>query len=327
MRSRIAATGLRARLAWLVPIAIAVLVVAALLGFNPFEPPPADDGAHQGLATRHEADLVFEAPAAWTVYHYEVMSSFTSVLAYLGTVEVQDPCTRTATTVSCASGYHLEPGTLVVTITAAGFPLRNALTGAGPEAIRVEVGGLPGLRVAAPAFPGVDADSSVVWRFARPGSMDNWYEIRAEIRGPGEDSLLRAVERMVDSVRFDPPVVPLDVTAAGRAKALAAVGRFLDAQAAEDPAWACFPRTEGARPAEITREPNGPALSAPLTVSCSTALSPTEFEMWDVTLRIDWGPEAGHAAGRWLAHLYGTGGAEGWSEWAESDPFPGAIGG
>jgi len=316
----------RPRRTWVVAVAIAALVLAALLGFNPLEPGPADDEARAGTVTFHEGGLVFEAPAAWKVYRYENVSSFTSVVAYLATVEVPDPCIRGPNSISCGVGFRLEPGTLAVTITASSFPGGTALDNPQADAVRIEVGGLPGLREAAPPFPGAGADASVEWRFARPGSINNWFLIRADVRGPGEEGLLAAVERMVQSVRFDPPLVPLDRSAVGRATALAAVSRFLDEQAEEDPTWACFPRTEGTRIGEITREPNGPALAAPLAVKCSTAIRPTEFEMWEVTLRIDWGRAGGQAPGRWKALLYGTGDDLGWSLQAESDPFPGAGG-
>jgi hypothetical protein len=326
---------IRARRTWLAVAAVAALAFAALMGLNPLEP-PTDDGATKtggaatfgegGLATFDNGALAFDYPASWRVFHYDVVSSFTSVLAYLGTVEVADPCRRTANTVSCGSAFHLEPGTLVVTITAASFPGRTALSGAGPDAVRVEVGGLPGLRLAGQAFPGVDADASVEWRFARPGLMDNWYEIRADLRGPGEAGLLLAVERMVDSVRFDPPVTPLDASPAGRAAALDELGAFLDAQAADDATWDCFPRLPGARDAVISREPYGPELAVPLAVRCSTAIRSNEFQVWEVTLRIDWGLTPGDRIGHWQATLFG-GRGQGWNVYTQSDAFPGSASG
>ena len=98
----------------------------------------------------------------------------------------------------------------------------------------------------------------IAWRFGRPDAIDNWYEIRADIRGPDVEAQHGRLARLIDSVRFDPPVVPLDVSAAGRAAALDLLDAYLDGQAADDPAWACFPRTEGAQVSEIRSEPFGP---------------------------------------------------------------------
>jgi hypothetical protein len=55
-------------------------------------------------------------------------SSFFSSIAWLGTVEMHDPCVRTANEVSCGTGYTLEPGTLVVEIQAASFPTSTSST-------------------------------------------------------------------------------------------------------------------------------------------------------------------------------------------------------
>jgi hypothetical protein len=127
-------------------------------------------------------------------------------------------------------------------------------------------------------------------------------------------------------VRFDPPVTPLDASAAGRANALDELGAFLDEQAADDTTWDCFPRLAGARDAVISREPYGAELEVPLAVRCSTAIRSTEFQVWEVTLRIDWGLAPGDRIGHWQATLFG-GRGQGWNAYTESDAFPGSASG
>jgi hypothetical protein len=317
-----------------VAVAVAALVIAALAGFNPLESPadgdrPTPDGNAAGgpTATLHEGNIVLDYPASWDVFHYEVVSSFTSIVAYLGSVEVRDPCVRTPNSVSCGAAYDLDPGTVVVTITAASFPGRTALDNPAPGARHMEVGGLPGLREQALPFPGVGADQSIEWRFARPDSIHNWYVVRADVRGPGTDAMLGQVQAMIDTLRWDPPLEPLDVGPLGRASAIASVGRYLDRVADDDATWSCFPRGPGARVAEIRREPSGPALSQPLTVRCSLAIEPSEFERWKVTLRIEWGLAGGQPSGHWQSVLYGRAEADDWSGTTESDHFPGSGGG
>jgi hypothetical protein len=84
-------------------------------------------------------------PATWREFHYEVVSSFSSVIAYLGTVEVQDPCTRTATSISCGSGFKLPPGGIVVVVENHGFPGYDILEHPMDEGrgALVQVAGMP----------------------------------------------------------------------------------------------------------------------------------------------------------------------------------------
>ena len=122
----------------------AILVLGlAIAGCGPSTATPSPTAAPSGLARFAEQGLVFEYPAAWRVFHYQKLSSFSSVIAYLATVGVADPCARTASSVSCGLSYHLDPGTIVVTVSNAAFPTFNILD-VPPGAFPVDVGGLPG---------------------------------------------------------------------------------------------------------------------------------------------------------------------------------------
>src|SRR5262249_22253437 len=48
-----------------------------------------------GLAQFHEGGLAFDYPASWREFHYEMDSSFSHLIAYLGTVDVPAPCLTT----------------------------------------------------------------------------------------------------------------------------------------------------------------------------------------------------------------------------------------
>jgi hypothetical protein len=207
------------RRAWLAAAAAALLLLAALAGFNPLEeqPTPTDEdqepqffgGSGQpAVLTLRDGDLGLDYPSTWRVFRYDVPSSFSRLVAYLGTIDVPDPCERTTAMLSCDRSFRLQPGSVVVTITAWGFPGRTAIDQPAPGAVRVEVGGLPGLRESQLPFPETGADEAIAWRFARPDSIDNWYEIRADIRGPGVEALLAEVQALVDSVRYGPATTP-----------------------------------------------------------------------------------------------------------------------
>ena len=150
-------------------------------------------------------------PAGWRIFRYQAVSSFTSLIAYLATVDVPDPCTRTPDSVSCGQNYRLVPDSIVVTVSANGFPGFNILDGQPPGSTALVVDGLPAY---VEELPPVDrpagADASLRWTIARPGSVDNFYSIQADIRGPDVADQLQQVKALVASLHFDPAFVPLE---------------------------------------------------------------------------------------------------------------------
>jgi hypothetical protein len=217
-----------------------------------------------------EAGLVFDYPASWHVYHYDMFSSFSTLVAYLATVPVRDPCTRTvtseSTSISCnAISYALEPDTLVVRLESWGFPGFNILDADPGGGARTTVGGLPAIRaVEDRAFAGTIR--TITWTLARPGSVDNSYKITAELRGPDLDRLEAQVDAMVASLRYDPPVVPLPAGPAGEAAMREAVARTLASLTTNTRATASS-RPSPARPARAPspRSPRDPSCCGPWT--------------------------------------------------------------
>jgi len=275
-----------------------------------------------------EAGLVFDYPASWHVYHYDMFSSFSTLVAYLATVPVRDPCTRTvtseSTSISCnASSYALEPDTLVVRLESWGFPGFNILDADPGGGARTTVGGLPAIRaVEDRAFAGTIR--TITWTLARPGSVDNSYKITAELRGPDLDRLEAQVDAMVASLRYDPPVVPLPAGPAGEAAMREAVARTLASLTTEYAGYGVFPTEPGtSRPCTVTQEPQGPELLRALDATCSTQVETTPLQLWKMTLTISWPATDAHAAGAqvrtiWLAP---DGSVVGGS--ASGDPLPG----
>jgi hypothetical protein len=226
-----------------------------------------------------EGGLVFDYPHQWREFHYENPSSFSSVIAYLATVDVADPCVRTPDSVSCGPGYELEPGTLVVTVENASFPGFDILdlpTGARP----LVAGGLPGYVQDTDPFAQTGATAARTWSLAMPGSIDNYYRITVQVREPGIAEAFAAVDALVANLAYDPPVTPLP-TGAGAAEAAARTA--LAALVAGDHAWACFP-SSGSRRFQVTALPMGPQLAAPQVAMCSTSIEATPLQQWRMRL-------------------------------------------
>ena len=242
--------------------------------------PPSDTSS--GLATFHEDGLVFGYPAAWRPFRYQVVSSFSNLIVYLATVDVPDPCTRTANSIACGQGFQLGPNSIVVTVSGVGFPGFNVLDGQPPGARALVVDGLPAyVEQLEPQDRAQGADLSMRWTIARPGSVDNVFTIQADIRGPDVAGQRQQVETLVASLRHDPPVVQLDISDAAAERAAT---RALAVMASTDPAWACFPGKPGIQQMPVNALVSGPALAKPQIATCSTRIEPTRLQLWRLTL-------------------------------------------
>lgn len=262
---------------------LAAVALAACVG-SPSTASVAGTPLPAGFATFHESGLVFEYPAAWRVFHYSEVSSFSNLIAYLATVDVPDPCTRSANETSCSSNYRLDPDSLVVTVRNNGNPTFDILQGRPPGAQAMTIGGLPAyVEPESAQVLGSGADVGVVWTLSMPGSVDNFYTISADIRGPDTARLRGEVDALVASVRYDPPVVPLSTD--GGAAALAA-SKALATMAKDDPVWNCFPPAGGTRQLLITALVMGPDLAGPQLATCSTTIEATPLQLWRMTLTL-----------------------------------------
>jgi hypothetical protein len=203
--------------------ALLVLVLAALTlstgGLSPQQSRPPSAGA---LAHFDEGGLAFDYPATWREFHYAVDSSFSHVIAYLGTVDVPVPCQTIlrsdSTEIDCADRYSLAPDTLVVAITAngsPGFSISNHPDGVLP----LTIGGLPAYLAVTKPSEGI---LSLVWTLSRPdGPPDNYFQIAATVRGPNSETLRAQLDALIGSVQYDPPAAPTSAAPSASATELA----------------------------------------------------------------------------------------------------------
>jgi hypothetical protein len=230
---------------------------------------------------------VFSYPAAWTIFHHDFTSSFSSSIADLATVDVPDPCTTTSdgvgTETTCADRFRLGPDTLVVHVTANGFPGFNILD-KPPGAAALTVDGLLAyFESGPPDDPATGADQSLVWTLTSPSTVDNSIRIQALVRGPDLGGITGQLRTLIASIRYDPPVARLPTSAAERDTAIA---KALDALAATSAAWRCFPAHIGSAVGMISEFPGGPALAAPHRATCRTAVEPTALQLWRATFTL-----------------------------------------
>jgi hypothetical protein len=249
------------------------------------------------LAHFNEEGLVFDYPADWQVYRYEMVTSFSDLIAYLATVPVRNPCTRTttseSTTVSCnvVGSYAMEPDSLVVRIERWGNPVISTVLDLDiPGGQLTTVAGLPAIRI--------DSGTRIEWKLSMPGITNNWYEIHADLQGPDLDRLRAQVEAMVASLRYNPPVVPLPTGEAGEAAMRRAYVEALAGLTEDSLAFSVFPTEPGTSvPCRVTQEPSGPPLRRALDATCSGAIEATPLQLWKMTLTISWPATQRHRAG------------------------------
>lgn len=162
---------------------------------------PAD-----GLAAYDAGDFTFAHPAAWGSATYDVMSSFSTVVVYLSTAELSDPCERALGMTNCmreAVG-GLGPSGLLVEWTHWGFPGWTFDPTAGTGAT---IGGRAATVADLPADERCrKVDGEAIVSATIPMQVEsNWVEMRACLRGPGLDRLRAQVAAMLDSFRWVEP--------------------------------------------------------------------------------------------------------------------------
>lgn len=244
--------------------------------------PPASAPASD-LRTFDENGIAFAYPAAWREFHYSVTSSFSSVIAYLATVDVPEPCTTTVdpsfTTIACADHVVLTPGSLVVTITSNGFPGFD-MSGPRPSGTTALI--VDGLPAYVETVSTNSSDLSLRWTISSPGSVDNYYAIDARMQGPGLVAMRAQLDALIASIRYDPPVVPLPSGAATMASVEA---KALAALAKGSPVWGCF-SLSGPKTMLIDSMPYGPPLAHPQVATCTLKIEASPLQMWRMSLSI-----------------------------------------
>jgi hypothetical protein len=184
--------------------AVLLLLVAAVVGSCGTNPPPTSAG---GLRIFDEGGLTFVYPDAWQEFHHPVVSSFSTSIADLATVDVPEPCVSRPVAVGtetvCADRFRLTPNTLVLHVVANGFPGFDIVRSRPRGAAALVVGGRPGyVERRAPVDQAVGADFVVQWTVPRPEAPGNFYTLEALIRGPDSGPLEDQLRQMIASLRF-----------------------------------------------------------------------------------------------------------------------------
>jgi hypothetical protein len=256
-------------------VGTALLIAAFISGCG--APGVGSPGADSSVIF-NSGGITLEYPAGWTRFQYDVNLSFSTLVGYLATVPVHDPCTRTASSMTCGNqSYELAPGTLVVEILAVGgldeldLELMPLTIGGMPASFRVEPYGRDGRRL--------------VWEVGR-SSMSS-FRITADLRGPGLDTLQAQVATVVEGLELNPPVKPLpsdpDQLAAAAAAALAVA---LNALRINSPEGACFSPVPGEARSAVVVISGRPGPRDPIPVTCTSRVEPTRLQMWRVALTI-----------------------------------------
>lgn len=184
--------------------ALLLLFATALVGSCGTNPPPTSSG---GFRTFDEGGLTFVYPDSWQEFHHPVVSSFSTSIADLATVDVPEPCLRRpipgGTEIACADRFSLAPNSLVLHVATSGFPGFDIVRSRPPRATALVVGGRPAyVERRAPDDPAVGADFTVTWTVSRPEALGNFYTLEALIRGPDSGPLEDQLRQMIASLRF-----------------------------------------------------------------------------------------------------------------------------
>ena len=182
---------------------MAAALVLGSCGTSP-TPPQSDSGR---LQTFDEQGMTFAYPDNWRVFHHQETSSFSSSIVDLATVDVPEPCVTRAvaggTETACADRFRLDPNTLVVHVTANGFPGFDIVKSRPPNAQPLVVDGRQAfIERRSPEDPAVAADEDVAWTVARVEAAGNFYVIEALIRGPDVGPIEDQLQQLIASLRF-----------------------------------------------------------------------------------------------------------------------------
>lgn len=159
-------------------------------------------------ATWHFAQpgaMSFDYPANWQAAQFEVLSSFSSLIVYLSSEQLHDPCQRTPNSISCSSPIGALPANGILVdwsrrswigwdfATVAGVPRVI-----GGRAAKVSHG------VADEGCRAMGGEAEVIATIPDIPANLNWTEMRACLRGPALAEMQEQVEAMLASVVWAP---------------------------------------------------------------------------------------------------------------------------
>ncbi|MDX6217418.1 MAG: hypothetical protein QOG99_3002 [Frankiales bacterium] len=210
------------------------VVVGAVIGWQQRQGQPSVLGSDTGppvtTQTYPQWGFSVERPLGWTAYPYTVSASLFSVIGYLSTDRLTDPCAKTSGGFTCGGSgdlvllEHLSRAGVLVTLGNSGSPGVTSITAFPGEA--TTIGGEPA-RVDTPTsissqcqtMGGATEIRAVI---ARPDAADNFLTVTACLADPSVDSR-KEVQRLFDSLRFI-RVLALDTHPTGSGSASSVLG-------------------------------------------------------------------------------------------------------
>jgi hypothetical protein len=171
-------------------------------------PPSAATPSTSSTTVLHHFDgevLSFDYPGTWREATFDMVSSFSSLLVYLSTAPMADPCDRTPGMVACVRSAvsGLEPDGVLVEWSRRAWPGWTFDPAKGRSTVvggrRATLEQLDASEVCA-AIGGV---SELVVTIDDPVPDQNWTEMRACLRGPSLDGLTAQIEAMLATVTWN----------------------------------------------------------------------------------------------------------------------------
>jgi hypothetical protein len=181
------------------PIIQAVILLVCVAGT--WLLPPAASAGETHWRTFHGGGIAFRYPAKWQAYHYEVMTTFSTFFAYLGSSNVQNWCVQSIGSTACPSIDRPMPrSAIVVGWSANSFPEWTLSTAKGR---RITVDGRPAkLRVGSNPIGDCPANTQQSIDLTIAATVpDTSYDMAACIRGPGVKGFTAHVMTMIRSAR------------------------------------------------------------------------------------------------------------------------------
>jgi hypothetical protein len=305
-----------------------LIAVASLIWLATAHPWTGASGAPGQTAGGHfdRDGLAFDYPADWSLSASGYQMRESTALDFIGTVPALPICTPSGEGMmgaNCGVDIHPGAGQILISIFLLDGPGLHSdpINPADPSGLYgsqtyVAVGGLPAIFEDQGA--GSDAET-LTWTLSVPGQLRQKYSIRAEIRDPGLDQMRTQVMAVVASIRYDPPVPPLNPADGPR---IAAIG--LAKARAWNSDFNCFPSATGAAvDATVTRLPGYSDLHKSLPVTCSTEIEPVLVGLWKMTLTESWTAASDRSAGSLTTTLWLSADGEPGTE--EGGPGPSEI--
>ncbi len=150
--------------------------------------------------------LSFDYPGAWGNATFEVTSSFTTVLVYLSTAPMSDPCDRTSNSIACVRTVvsELAPDGVLVEWLRDSFPgwtfdstKGHLITAGGRRATLEQVDPIE------EACQSIGGERELVATIDDPTPDWNWTEMRACLRGPSLDRLQAQIQAMLTTITWN----------------------------------------------------------------------------------------------------------------------------